>query len=133
MNLAQELQQGSRVVVVYDADCPLCNTYVRMTRLSKAVGTPTLVNARERPDLVKALAERGVNLDEGMAVYYQGRIYAGSDAVNLLALLTTPSDLANRVVATALGRPTVARAVYPFLRAGRNVLLKLKGKPQLAE
>jgi predicted DCC family thiol-disulfide oxidoreductase YuxK len=132
MNLAQELAQDSRVVVVYDGDCPLCNTYVRITRLSKAVGTPTLVNARERPELVKALAESGVNLDEGMAVFYHGRIYAGAEAVNLLALLTTPSDLANRIAATVLGRPTVARAVYPFLRAGRNVLLKLKGKPQLA-
>ena len=68
---------------------------------------------------------------EGMAVYYQGRLYAGSDAVNLLALLTTPVDLANRIAATVLGRPAVARALYPLLRAGRNVLLKLKGKPQL--
>jgi predicted DCC family thiol-disulfide oxidoreductase YuxK len=133
MNLAQELAQGSRVVVVYDGDCPLCNTYVHMTRLSKAVGIPTLVNARERPELVKALAVKGIHLDEGIAVYYQGRIYAGSDAVNLLALLTTPVNIANRLAATVLGYPAVARAIYPLLRAGRNVLLKLKGKPQLAE
>ena len=102
-----------------------------MTRLGKAVGRPTLVNARERPDLVKALSESGVNLDEGMAVYYQGSLYVGSDAVHLLALLTTPVDLANRLAAAALGRPSFARAVYPLLRAGRNLLLRLKNKPQL--
>ena len=131
MNLERELKQDSRIVVVYDGDCPLCNTYIGMTRLTKAVGRPTLVNARERPELVKALAESGVNLDEGMAVYYQGRLYAGSDAVNLLALLTTPVDLANRLAAAALGRPGFARAVYPLLRAGRNLLLRLKNRPQL--
>ena len=131
MTLASELGPDSRIVVVYDGDCPLCNSYVGMTRLTKAVGRPTLVNARERPDLVRALAESGVNLDEGMAVSYEGRIYAGSDAVHLLASLTTPVDLVNKVTAAVLGRPRLARAIYPFLRAGRNVLLKLKNKPQL--
>lgn len=131
VNLDNELAQESRILVVYDGDCPLCNSYIGMTRLSKAVGRPTLINARERPELVKALAESGVNLDDGMAVYYQGRLYAGSDAVHLLALLTTPVDLANRVAAAVLGRQSLARGLYPFLRAGRNLLLKLKHKPQL--
>jgi predicted DCC family thiol-disulfide oxidoreductase YuxK len=131
VNLESELAQDSRIVVVYDGDCPLCNTYVGMTRLTKAVGKPTLVNARERPELVKALAESGVNLDEGMAVYYQGRLYVGSDAVHLLALMTTPVDLANRLAAAVLGRQSLARRLYPFLRAGRNLLLRLKNSPQL--
>jgi predicted DCC family thiol-disulfide oxidoreductase YuxK len=131
VTLERELRGDSRIVVVYDGDCPLCNSYIKMTRLSKAAGRPTLVNARERPDLVKSLAESGVNLDEGMAVYYQGSLYVGSEAVNLLALLTTPVDRANRVAAAALSRPGFARAVYPLLRAGRNFLLRLKNKPQL--
>jgi len=131
VNLERELKQDSRIVVVYDGDCPLCNSYVSMTRLSKAVGRPTLVNARERPELVRALVESGVNLDAGMVVYYQGRLYVGSEAVHLLALLTTPVDLANRVAAAVLGRPSLARALYPLLRAGRNLLLKLKNRPQL--
>jgi predicted DCC family thiol-disulfide oxidoreductase YuxK len=131
VNLERELKQDSRIVVVYDGDCPLCNTYIRMTRLTKAVGRPTLINARERPELVKALAESGLNLDEGMAVYYQGQLYAGSDAVHLLALMTTPVDFVNRLAAAVLGREGLARGLYPFLRAGRNLLLRLKGRPQL--
>jgi predicted DCC family thiol-disulfide oxidoreductase YuxK len=131
VNLAHELTPDSRIVVVYDGDCPLCSTYISVTRLSKAVGRPTLVNARERPELVRALAENGVNLDAGMAVYYEGRLYVGSDAVHLLALLTTPIDLANRLAAAVLRRESLARGLYPFFRAGRNFLLKLKGTPQL--
>lgn len=132
MTIIQELAPEGRLLVVYDGDCPLCSAYVRVTRLISAVGSPALVNARERPELVKALAESGIKLDEGMAVYYQGRLYAGSDAVNFLALLTTPINFINWLAASVLGRPALARALYPLLRAGRNLLLRLKGKPQLA-
>ena len=132
VNLDSELAENSQIVVIYDGDCPLCSTYIRMTRLTKAVGHPTLMNGRERPELVRALAENGVNLDAGMAVYYHGRLYVGSDAVHLLALLTTPVDLANRLAAAVLGRRSLARGLYPFLRAGRNLLLRLKNRPQFA-
>jgi predicted DCC family thiol-disulfide oxidoreductase YuxK len=131
VNLELELAEYHGLVIVYDGDCPLCSRYVKMTRLNNAVGRPTLINARERPNLVSALVEHGVNLDVGMAVYYQGQLYAGSEAVHLLALLTTPVDVANRVAAAVLKRQGLAGAIYPLLRAGRNVLLWLKGRPQL--
>jgi predicted DCC family thiol-disulfide oxidoreductase YuxK len=131
VNLECELAEGSRIAIIYDGDCPLCSAYVRMARLKKAIGNPTLVNARERPDLVKALARSGVSLDAGMVVYYQGRIHAGGEAIHALALLTTPVDLANRLIAALLGRRSFALWVYPFLRAGRNLLLKLRNRPQL--
>jgi hypothetical protein len=77
------------------------------------------------------LSRDGIDLDEGMAVYFRERLYVGSEALNVIALLSTPVDLANRVFAALLGRPAVARALYPLLRAGRNLLLRLRRKPQL--
>ena len=132
MTLERELAEDSRIAIVYDGDCPLCSAYVRMARLKQAVGAPTLINARERPDLVKALAERGISLDEGMVVYHQGRIYAGGEAMHVLALLTTPVDFANRLTAALLGRRD-ALWVYPLLRAGRNLLLRLRNQPQIGD
>jgi predicted DCC family thiol-disulfide oxidoreductase YuxK len=131
MNLGRELAKDSRIAIVYDGDCPFCSTYVTMTRLRNAVGTPTLLNARERPDVVKALAEQGASLDMGLAVYYQGGIYTGGDAMHVLALLTTPVDFANRLAAALLRRRSFARRIYPFLRVGRNLLLKIRRRPQL--
>ena len=131
MNLKRELTKDSRIVIVYDGDCPFCSAYVGMARLKKAVGTPTLVNARERPDLVEALARSGISLDEGMAVYYQGKTYAGGEAMHALALLTTPVGVANRLTAALLGRGGFAIWVYPMLRGGRNLLLRLRNRPQL--
>ena len=133
MNLDRELAKGSRIAIVYDGDCPLCRAYVGMARLKHAVGTPTLLDARERPDLVTALAERGISLDEGMAVSYEGRLYAGGEAMHVLALLTTPVGFANRLTATLLGRRGIALWAYPLLRGGRNLLLKLRNRPQIGE
>lgn len=133
MKLERELAKNSRIAIVYDGDCPLCSAYVTMTRLKNAVGTPTLLNAREHPDLAKALAERGASLDTGMAVYYQGQVYTGGEAMHMLALLSTPVGFANQLTAALLGRRSFALRVYPFLRAGRNLLLKLRNRPQLEE
>lgn len=132
MNLERELAKHGGIVIIYDGDCPLCSTYVSMARLRKTVGRPTLINAREQPELVRALAEDEINLDAGMAVHYQGRLYIGSEAVHLIALLTTPVDLANRFAAAVLGRRSLARGLYPFLRMGRNLLLRFKSRPQFA-
>ncbi len=131
MNLEHELAKDSRIAIVYDGDCPLCSTYVTMTRLQKAVGTPTLLNARERPDLAKALTEQGASLDTGLAVYYEGRIYTGGEAMHVLAFLTTPVGFANRLTAALLRRRSFALRIYPFLRAGRNLLLKIRNRSQL--
>ena len=133
MNLEHELAKDSRIAIVYDGDCPLCSTYVTMTRLRNAVGTPTLLNARQRPDLAKALTEKGASLDTGLAVYYEGQIYTGGEAMHMLALLSTPVGFANQLTAALLGRRSFVLRVYPFLRAGRNLLLKFRNRPQLEE
>ena len=131
MTLEGELAEGSGIVIIYDGDCPLCSSYVTMTRLKAALGRPTLINARERLDLVKALAENGVSLDAGMAVQYHGKVYTGGEAVHLLAVLTSPVNFLNRLTACLMGQRSFALSVYPLLRLGRNILLKIRNRSQL--
>ena len=133
MNLENELQNGSRIAVVYDGDCPFCCSYVTMTKIRSAVGRPTLLNARERPDLVSDLAGSGIDLDSGRAVYYQGRTYVGGDAMHLLALLSEPEGLFDKATSVMLRWRSFARWVYPALRSGRNLLIKLRNLPPLQD
>lgn len=128
--LERELAKGGGIAIVYDGDCPFCRAYVTMTEITNA--GPTLVNARERPDLVRTLAQAGIDLDSGMAVYYQGRIYTGGEAMHLLALLSRPSGLVEKLASALLRRRRFALLVYPALRLGRNLLLKLRNRPPLA-
>jgi hypothetical protein len=133
MNLENELQKGSRVAAVYDGDCPFCSSYVMMTKLRAAVGMPTLINARERPDLVRDLARSGIDLDSGMAVYYQGRTYVGGEAMHLLALLSEPEGVLDKATSIMLRWRSFALWIYPALRSGRNLLVKLRNRPPLQD
>lgn len=115
-------------LVVYDGECIFCQNYVRMLRLRDSVGKVDLVDARSDDPRVGELVARGYDLDEGMVFSYRGRIYHGSDAVNALALLASPSTLFNRLNATILSKPTTARVLYPWLKAGRRLTLWVRGR-----
>lgn len=120
------------LIIYYDGDCPLCERYTRMLRLAEAQ-TVELVDLRSAPDRRSELEGEGFDLDQGMVAEQDGRRYGGSDAVNLLALLSTPSGAFNRLNRTLLGSPLAARVIYPLLRMGRWLLLFLLGKPLMAD
>jgi predicted DCC family thiol-disulfide oxidoreductase YuxK len=121
----------TELVLIYDGDCPVCSSYVRYVRLKEAAGKLTLVNAREGGEWVNKVVAAGLSLDEGMALYYGGRFYHGVDCIHMLALLSTPSGVFNRVNGRIFSHPRLARALYPVLRAGRNSLLRILNRPQL--
>jgi predicted DCC family thiol-disulfide oxidoreductase YuxK len=127
---ASESAKPEGVVVVYDGQCPFCSTYVRYTRLREAVGPVQLVDARSGGPVVEEAVRAGLDLDEGMALKYGGRLYHGADCLNMLSLLSSRSGLFNRLMAFTFARPGVAHMAYPMLRAGRNATLKLLGRGQ---
>jgi predicted DCC family thiol-disulfide oxidoreductase YuxK len=131
MNRLEALRGQEGVSVVYDGLCPFCSAYTHMLRLRESAGPVRLVDARGEPALAADLAAAGSPVNDGMAVLYAGRLYYGGDAVHLLALLASDSGLANRLVARLLRSQTRARLAYPVLRAGRNLALRLLGRPPI--
>ena len=121
-----------RAYIVYDGDCVFCSQYVRFLRLKKAVGPVQLVSAREAHPAVDHVKSRGVDLDQEMALILGGEIYSGADCMNRLALMSTGAGAFNALMAKVFARPAVARALYPVLRAGRNLTLRLFGRRQIA-
>lgn len=117
--------------LLYDGECPFCAAYVKMVRLRDVVGPIPLINARDGGrELDEALAT-GLNLDEGMVLKFDDRLYHGQDCINRLALMTTPSGAFNRINAWVFRSPTRSRLLYPVLRTGRNTVLRLLGRRKL--
>ena len=114
-----------RAVLVYDGGCPFCNAFVKRLRIEESLGELELVDAREQPDVVASLRERGLDVDEGMVLELDGRYYHGDEALQRLALMSTRFGIFNRVNAWAFSNPTISRLAYPMLRAGRNLALRL--------
>jgi len=122
---------GADQWLLYDGECPFCSTYVKMVRMRDAVGPLPMINAREGgPALNEALAA-GLDLDDGMVLKYDGRLYHGQDCVNRLALMSTPSGAFNRVNAWVFRSPMRSRLLYPVLRTGRNIVLRLLGRTKI--
>lgn len=117
--------------LVYDGECPFCSAYVKLVRLRDTIGPVKLVNARDGGPIVDEVRRAGFDIDEGMVLKYQGRLYHGADCINMLALLTTPSSTFNRLNARLFRSRAASRVLYPVLRAGRNAALRLLGRRKI--
>ncbi|MEZ5929198.1 MAG: hypothetical protein R3C55_12070 [Parvularculaceae bacterium] len=105
----------------------LCHM-VRLRKLSNV----HLLDAREAHPVVEELkAKEGFDLDEGMALKIGDAIYHGDECVHRLALLSGPSGLFNRFNFWVFRNEKRAKALYPALRAGRNLALRLLGKRRI--
>jgi predicted DCC family thiol-disulfide oxidoreductase YuxK len=117
-------------LLIYDGECVLCANYVRFARLKAAVGPVELLDARSGDPRLKTYWDQ-YDLDQGMLFDHRGQVYYGSDAVHVLATLSSKSGLFNRLNARMFASPKVAKAAYPFLKFGRDMSLLLRGRGRL--
>jgi predicted DCC family thiol-disulfide oxidoreductase YuxK len=124
-------QGNAEVLIVYDGQCPFCSRYVELVRLRESLGKVELIDAREGGAVVDEIRAAGLDLDEGMVLKLDGRLYHGADCIHMVALLSTPSSWFNRVNAAMFRSRTASRLLYPVLRTGRNTVLRMLGRSKL--
>jgi predicted DCC family thiol-disulfide oxidoreductase YuxK len=117
--------------LIYDGDCPFCSAYAKYVRLVDAIGPLRLVNAREGGPLVKEVIGRNLDLDEGMVLKLGNRFYHGAECMHVLATLSTRSGLCNRLNAMFFRSRRLSKILYPLLRAGRAITLRILGRHRL--
>lgn len=125
------MQGRPEASIVYDGECPFCSRYVELVRLREAIGPVKLINARSGGALVDEVRAAGFDLDDGMVLKLDGRLYHGADCIHMLAMLSTPSGWFNRLNAAVFRSSGVSKLLYPVLRAGRNTVLRLLGRSKL--
>lgn len=114
--------------LIYDGDCPFCSRYVRYVRFRDAAGSVQLIDARDGGEIVEEILRAGYDLDEGMVLKVGDRIYHGADCIHALALMSSESGFFNKLNAWMFRSPARSRVLYPFLRTGRNCVLRLLGR-----
>lgn len=119
------------VLLVYDPQCPVCDAYCRLVRVRPSAGTLRLIDARASTAIMDEITAAGLDIDQGMVVKAGGRLYYGSEAINVLAQRSDRSRIFSKLNYYVFGSGRVARAIYPTLRACRNVLLKLLGRTRI--
>ncbi|HTN39982.1 MAG TPA: DCC1-like thiol-disulfide oxidoreductase family protein [Asticcacaulis sp.] len=116
--------------LVYDGDCPFCSASTYMVRIKQAVGQLHILNAREAADhpLMAEIAAQRLDLNQGIVVKFQNRLYHGREALHVLALISSEKGWLNRLnIALFRHRRTVDLA-YPLMKGVRDLTLKALGR-----
>lgn len=131
IDLANQPEESSAnqadVLLVYDKQCPFCDNYCQLVRVRESTGKLVLVDARENSAILQEITAAGLDIDQGMVLKFQDRVYYGSEAMHVLSLLSTRSGIFNRVNFWVFRSRRLSRALYPIFRFFRNLFLKAKG------
>ncbi len=114
------------VVEYSDYDCPFCKNYVHFLALKKNVTEVVLVDARKTPELYDFYISQQYDLNHGMIVDIEGRVFYGYEAVHILALMTdTNNNFFLWLQKTVFSNTFLAKYTYPLMMWGRRIVLKL--------
>ncbi|WP_395072685.1 DCC1-like thiol-disulfide oxidoreductase family protein [Hyphococcus sp.] len=119
------------MTVIYDAECPFCASYIRLSRLRHQFADVRLISAREKNDVTAQLVEDGYDLNDGMVVIHNDVIYYGAEAMTHLSLLSTRSDIFNRTTAFFVSGKMRAQFFYPVFKVIRKATLFVLGRKQI--
>tara|TARA_B100000989_G_scaffold287898_1_gene257988 strand:- start:1299 stop:2342 length:1044 start_codon:yes stop_codon:yes gene_type:complete len=124
-------ERDNGIFLIYDNECLLCRQSATALRLKDAVGKLTTINARTEHPLVKEVTSKGYDLNEGIIVKYNDHFYYGTDAIHMLALLSSPVGIFNRLNASLFKYKLSAKLLYPFFKAIRKLLLIIRRTPKI--
>ena len=119
------------LLLVYDKECPACNTYCKIIRIRENVGSLKIIDARENSRVMDEITRSGLDIDQGMVLIIGEKLYYGSDAMHALALISSRSGIFNRINYWIFKSKSVSSLLYPVLRVFRNLLLKILGKTKI--
>ena len=125
------MSETRKVEVVYDRECPICEYYCQRVDVAPDIGEMIRVDAREDSPVLDEVTDLGLDIDEGMVVKVDDRIYYGSDAIRKLATVSSRTGFLNRFSYHLFRHSRAARLLYPMLAACRNLLLKILGRTRI--
>lgn len=118
----------NNVTIVYDRECPFCSDFVSLNRLKKRGYNVTLFNARETDNkLIKNLA-KNYDLDYGMIVVLDQKIFYGSSAASFISSSFYKKNIKSLLYYLILVNKKIAKITYPFLVFLRNIYFRLTRK-----
>ena len=117
--------------VLYDGECPVCGAYIALAQLRKLRPDLRVLDARHEPALVASLRREGFDVNDSILVRLGSQVYSGGAATRLISQLGSENPLVRRAALYAIGGAPWSDALYPWLRAGRNGLLRILGRGQI--
>ena len=116
------------ISIIYDDGCPVCSYYISISRIEEKFGKVNLIKARNNLKILDYLKSINININEGMIVVFDKKIYFGSDAINIISVLGRKDSFINNVMISIFKYKVISQLLYPLLKLGRRLLLLILGK-----
>ncbi|MCK9162271.1 MAG: DUF393 domain-containing protein [Arcobacter butzleri] len=110
------------IVVFYDKECPFCDAYHDYIKL-KSTYDLKLLNAREELQEITKLKAKGFDINDGVIVIIDSRIYQGSQAIFEINKLLKKENLKDKIGSKLIQTKLFSVVMYPLIKKLRNVVL----------
>jgi predicted DCC family thiol-disulfide oxidoreductase YuxK len=120
------MANANETLIVYDGECIYCKNFVTIVRLQASVGEVVFLNARSEDKRVLNFIKQGYYLNKGMIFYHNKMVFYGAEAVNAIALLSNDTTVYSWVIKRVFRYSRVAKTLYPLLRLGRYLTLRIR-------
>lgn len=119
----------SDIWFVFDGECPICQMGVSLFKVKKNVGVLNTVDARSEQDhpIMKEVNDAKLNLDAGMVLKYEGKLYQGDEALVLMANIGDAKDTFNGINRVLFRSKILSKLCYPFMKLARDIAITFKG------
>jgi predicted DCC family thiol-disulfide oxidoreductase YuxK len=118
----------NEISIVYDDGCPVCSFYISISHIKKKFGKINFIKARDNQKILDYVNSINIDINEGMIVIFDDKLYYGSDAINILSILGKKTSFINFIIINIFRFRLVSKLLYPLLKIGRRVLLFILGK-----
>jgi predicted DCC family thiol-disulfide oxidoreductase YuxK len=114
---------------VFDGECPICRMGASLFKVRQNVGTLHTVDARREQDhpVMKEVNSAKLNLDAGMILKYEGKLYQGDEALVLMANIGDAQDTFNLINRVLFRSKVISKLCYPFMKLARDIAITFKG------
>tara|TARA_E500000331_G_scaffold354877_1_gene408973 strand:+ start:631 stop:1023 length:393 start_codon:yes stop_codon:yes gene_type:complete len=130
--LVKDLEVYEKNYLLYDGECPVCKHYVLWTNLRLKHPGIDLLNARDHQQLVNKLRLEGIEINDTMVLSVAGKRLVGSQAMAQLSEYMQPVRLHQKFLKKITRDEKLLRVFYPFMVAGRKLLLLLLGRKKIS-
>lgn len=83
----QHIFPVNEISIIYDNGCPVCSFYISISHIKEKFGKVNLIKARDNQNILNYIKSMNIDINEGMIVIFDNKLYYGSDAINIISIL----------------------------------------------
>lgn len=124
--------KSNNLTIIYDGDCPICKNYIKYLELKKKFNVK-LINARKEIQFTKKICNKyNLNINDGMIVIFNNKLYFAGEAIHLLENITlTKRKTSYSFLNFFLRIKIISKIMYPFFKFLRTTVLRVIGKKKI--